>query len=201
MSLSKKIKETRTLNCAIEVRAEGEGESPVIAGYAALYNSRSENLGGFVETIRQGAFDEAAKRDDVRALINHDPNQVLGRSTSGTLRLMPDEKGLGIEIDPPNTQIARDLVELMRRGDVTQMSFSFSIRTEDQEWTQPPGDGTWLREIMRIDRLYDVAVVTYPAYPDTSAAVRTLMDSVIPNCEHKLASYRRSRLLDMFRVS
>ena len=201
-TMNKPEKEVRALPCKIELRAE-DGASPLITGYAALYGVRSENLGGFREVIMSGAFDEAAARDDVRALINHDSNHVLGRTTSGTLRLLPDAKGLGVEITPPNTQAARDLVELMRRGDVTQMSFSFSIRTEDQRWSQPAGEnGEWLREVTRIDRLYDVAVVTYPAYPQASAAVRALQQQKLASADVNVSrgAYARSRLLNIFRT-
>lgn len=158
---------------AKEVRLDTSGGAPKIRGYAAVFNTLSEDLGGFREQIATGAFTDALGSSDVRALINHDPNHVLGRSTSGTLTMREDATGLAVEIVPPDTQSARDLVELMKRGDVSQMSFAFTVGKEDQQWTRD-GSGPWLRTIKKVARLFDVSVVTYPAYPATSAAVRAL---------------------------
>jgi HK97 family phage prohead protease len=146
-----------------------ELEDRKIVGYAAVFDSPTDIGGFFREQIKPGAFAEALGRDDVRALINHDEDLVLGRNKAGTLRLEEDEKGLRIELDPPDTQYARDLIVSMERGDISQMSFAFIARK--QEWddtTDPP-----LRTILDVE-LFDVSVVTYPAYPDTSAAVRSL---------------------------
>lgn len=165
----------RRLLCK-EVRVDqAEGQAPVIRGYAALFNQLSEDLGGFREQLSTGAFSDAMANSDVRALINHDSNLVLGRNKSGTLALREDAAGLFVEITPPDTQAARDLIEVMRRGDVNQMSFAFTVAKEDQTWTRD-GTGPWLRTIKRVSRLYDVSVVTYPAYPQTSAAVRALQE-------------------------
>lgn len=157
-----------------ELRVErSETEAPKIRGYAAVFDSLSEDLGGFTERINAGAFAEAIRRDDVRALINHDPNLVLGRNRSGTLTMREDGSGLAVEITPPDTQAARDLLALMERGDVSQMSFAFTVSKEDQSWERS-GEGPWIRTIRRVARLFDVSVVTYPAYPATSAAMRAL---------------------------
>lgn len=169
-----------------EVRVEdGEGNKPVIRGYAALFNQLSEDLGGFREQLATGAFSEAIGNSDVRALINHDSNLVLGRNKSGTLAMREDASGLYVEITPPDTQAARDLVEVMKRGDVNQMSFAFTVAREDQTWTRD-GTGPWLRTIKRVSRLYDVSVVTYPAYPQTLAAVRALQEQT--DAEQALAA-------------
>jgi hypothetical protein len=149
------------------------GEAPRITGYAALFNVLSEDLGGFREQLATGAFSDSIGSSDVRALINHDSNLVLGRNTAGTLSMSEDATGLRVEITPPDTQVARDLVVSMQRGDVNQMSFAFTVNKEDQTWTRE-GTGPWLRTIKRVSRLFDVSVVTYPAYPQTSAAVREL---------------------------
>lgn len=170
--MSKEIE--RRILCR-EVRVDQSGEKPVIRGYAALFNTLSEDLGGFREQLAAGAFSDALSNSDVRALINHDPNLVLGRDRSGTLAMREDATGLQVEISPPDTQYARDLVEVMKRGDVSQMSFAFTVAKEGQAWTRD-GTGPWLRTIKRISRLFDVSVVTYPAYPQTSAAVRALED-------------------------
>ena len=137
-----------------------------VRGYAALFNSESEDLGGFIELIKPGAFDEAMN-DDVRALFNHDPNYLLGRTTSGTLKLFVDARGLGYEYDSPETTYANDLLELMRRGDVTQSSFGFTVKKDT--WIQR--GNVMFRFIEKVGRLYDVSPVTYPAYPATTVGI------------------------------
>ena len=164
----------RRIQCK-EVRLHDNAGTPTIRGYAAVFNQLSEDLGGFREQLTAGAFTDALGNSDVRALINHDPNLVLGRNKSGTLTMSEDATGLQVEITPPDTQAARDLVALMKRGDVSQMSFAFTVAKEDQAWTRD-GTGPWLRTIKRVNRLYDVSVVTYPAYPQTTAAARALED-------------------------
>lgn len=154
-----------------------DGEAARIVGHAAVFNSLSEDLGGFREMIAPGAFAEAVGRDDVRALFNHDSNIVLGRTKAGTLKLSEDERGLLSEIFLPDTTQARDLAVSMKRGDVTQMSFAFSVRKEDQDWKRN-GDGPWERTIRKVARLYDVSPVTYPAYPQTDAAVRCMNEFI-----------------------
>jgi HK97 family phage prohead protease len=152
--------------------ARADGEPIRVRGYAAVFGQLSEDLGGFREQIQAGAFSDRLS-DDVRALVNHDPNQVLGRTAAKTLTLSEDLRGLAVEITLPDTQIARDLSVSMERGDVTQMSFAFTVGREDQAW-QRDGAGPWVRTIKKVSRLYDVSVVTYPAYPQAEAALRSL---------------------------
>jgi|YNPMSStandDraft_1061717.scaffolds.fasta_scaffold00175_9 hypothetical protein len=157
-----------------ELRAEvSESEPVTLTGYAAVFNRWSEDLGGFREMILPGAFTETIKNADVRALINHDPNLVLGRTVSGTLKLEEDEIGLRAEIKLPNTQYANDLVLMMKRGDINQMSFGFSVSESGDRWYEE--DGELRREIVNVGRLYDVSVVTFPAYPQTIAQARDVM--------------------------
>ena len=144
-----------------------------IVGHAAVFNQWSEDLGGFREQIAPGAFAEAINADDVRALFNHDTNQVLGRNRSKTLTLLEDSRGLMSEIILPDTQLARDLEALMKRGDINQMSFAFHVNKEDQTWKKA-GEEPWERTITKVSRLYDVSVVTFPAYPQTDAAIREM---------------------------
>lgn len=152
----------------LEARSDGEG-APKLVGYAAMFNVEA-NIGGyFREMIAPGAFAKAIGTDDVRALFNHDSNIVLGRNKAGTLILSEDAAGLRVEIDPPDTALARDLMVSMQRGDITQMSFGF-VATR-QEWDDT-GDLP-LRTILEAE-LMDVSVVTYPAYDDTQIAVRSL---------------------------
>ncbi len=163
-------RELRTYGTA-ELRVAAAAGQPRIGGYAAVFNQLSEDLGGFREQIGPGAFARVL-RDDVRALFNHDPSLVLGRTRAGTLRLTEDDHGLGYEVDPPATRAAEDVLELMRRGDVTQSSFAFTVLRD--EWQLLP-DGTAIRTVLEVERLYDVSVVTYPAYPQTSSAVRSAL--------------------------
>jgi HK97 family phage prohead protease len=152
------------------VRAKDGGQIPTIVGYAAVFNKRSVDLFGFYEEVAPGAFtDTLAAGDDVRALWNHDPNIVLGRTKSGTLALREDDTGLWCEITPPDTQQARDAVALIERGDVDQMSFSF--RVLEDKW-RIDADESYVRRLVTV-KLYDVAPATFAAYPDTSIGVRS----------------------------
>jgi HK97 family phage prohead protease len=141
-----------------------------------------------LERVRPKAFDAAlSRKDDVRGLFNHDPSHVLGRLSAGTMRLAVDARGLRYEIDPPDTQSGRDVLELIRRGDVSGSSFSFSV--DDQDWEERP-DGTEVRTIKSVT-LYDVGPVTFPAYEAASTAVRSASD-----CESarvSLETWRRNR--------
>ena len=120
-----------------------EGAQPKMYGHAAMFDSLSGDLGGFREQIAPGAFSKSLESADIRALFNHDSNIVLGRNKAGTLRLKEDKNGLAIEIDPPDTQAARDLMVSMQRGDINQMSFGF--RTITDKWEKR--DGEWLRTL------------------------------------------------------
>jgi len=150
------------------------GKPPRIVGHAALFDVWSDDLGGFRERIRPGAFTKTLKEADVRATFNHDPNYVLGRTRAETLVLREERKGLHSEVFPPDTAWARDLMTSMARGDITQMSFKFG--TIIDRWSEKPNrDGLLERNLEEV-RLYDVAVVTFPAYPATDAAVRSVVE-------------------------
>lgn len=151
-----------------ELRAEPEARK--LAGYAAVFNSLSHDLGGFREVIRPGAFARALDMD-VRALWNHDSNHVLGRTTSGTLRLREDDHGLYMEVDLPDTTMGRDVYAMVQRGDVDQMSFSFSVNEGGDEWRKEGKQQ--VRELVDV-ALYDVSPVTYPAYEATTVSARAL---------------------------
>ena len=162
--------ERRTFEASIKVEYRGDDKTPVISGHAAVFNKLSENLGGFREKIDPGAFVDVLN-DDVRALYNHDPNLIHGRTTSKTLRIDEDKTGLAYEVDPPDTQSARDLIVSMERGDVNQSSFAFTV--EEDSWDEDD-DGRIVRTIKKIKRLFDVSPVTYPAYPDATVGLRGL---------------------------
>lgn len=167
-------KEIRTFELQ-EFRVDTVDERPRIRGYAAVFDKKSEDLGGFREDIKPGAFAETLKKADVRALFNHDPNYVLGRNKSGTLSLAEDEKGLSIDIDPPDTQFARDLMVSINRGDINQMSFGFI--TKKDSWENLDDDSKRLRHLEEVE-LLDVSPVTFPAYPQTSVAVRNYVQEI-----------------------
>jgi HK97 family phage prohead protease len=163
-------REQRITADGVEVRGGADGAGPVIAGYAAVFDSMSEDLGGFREVIRRGAFKKTIKEADIRALWNHDPNYVLGRKSAGTLAIREDDHGLAFEVTPPDTQWARDLLTSIERRDVTQMSFAFSAIRD--KWAK--GDGAQTRELLEV-RLFEVSPVTFPAYPATEANLRSLI--------------------------
>ena len=122
--------------------------------------------------------------NDVRALFNHDPNHILGRTKSGTLRIGIDETGLTYELNPPDTTIGRDLVVMIGRGDITQSSFGFRIAKDGDRWDEDE-EGRLIRTITRVAELFDVSPVTYPAYPDASIGMRSLMRWKIANRQCK----------------
>lgn len=165
-------REQRLFETALELCSMDDSDNmSKIIGHGAVFNKRSENLGGFREIIAPGAFDDVLN-DDCRAFFNHDPNFILGRTTSGTLRLGVDERGLNYEVDAPMTQTIRDLVLTpMQRGDITQSSFGFRIK--DDDWEEDD-EGVIIRTVHRVQRLFDVSPVSIPAYPDAASAVRSL---------------------------
>lgn len=166
-------KRTADMPVAFEVRKDEDGnEKKFITGYASVfYNGKPETefrlAKDFVERVAPNAFDEALKRDDVRALFNHDSNQVLGRSKSGTLKMSVDKRGLKYEIEIPDTQSGRDTLTSIKRGDISGSSFSFSVEKESFEEL----DDVTVRTVEAV-KLYDVGPVTYPAYAGTDAQAR-----------------------------
>jgi HK97 family phage prohead protease len=158
-------KETRAIDADFEIREADNGMTFV--GYAAKFNSRSENLGGFIETIQPGAFKRSLKaRNDVKLLVNHDAGRVLASTRSGTMRLTEDSIGLRVEADLPNTTDGRDMAELLRRGDLSSMSFGFSVIKDS--WST---DGS--ERSLHSVRLFETSIVAFPAYQATEASVRS----------------------------
>jgi uncharacterized protein len=150
------------------VQVETRSGSPAkLRGHSAVFDTLSEDLGFFREKIRPGAFAKSIGHDDIRALFNHDANLVLGRTKSGTLALSEDARGLYMEVRPPDTQVARDLVTSIKRGDVDQQSFQFEV--VDDDWRTE--GGMEIRELIEV-KLYDVSPVTFPAYTATDVQVR-----------------------------
>lgn len=175
-----------------ELRAS-VGDDGKISGYAAVFNSLSEDLGGFKEIITADALNGVIEQSDVFAVLDHDMARgVLARSKQGigTLKLSVDSKGLRYEFTPPDTPLGKEVTESIRRGDITGSSFAFSVESDD--WSK---DYT-LRTIRKIRRLYDVSPVYQPAYEGTSVALRSL-ESAKEEAKKALAKYyedKRSKL-------
>ena len=157
----------------LEPRLAGDGAGTKIVGYAAVFydgtpGTEYELWPGVRERIMPGAFDRAIVEDDVRALFNHDPNMVLGRTSSGTCILTVDRVGLKYSIDAPDTGCGIDTRKLIARRDITGSSFAFEIEEEKWIWE---ADGSEIRELW-VCGLFDVGPVTFPAYEATTAGVR-----------------------------
>lgn len=145
-----------------------DNEKMIVEGYALRFNTLSNDLGGFVETISPQALKDA-DLSDVRCLIDHDSSKVLGRTTSETLSLNIDDEGLYFRCQLPDTSYSRDLYENIRLGNINQCSFGF-ILDEDGDTIEKRDDGLFKRTLNKIKSLFDVSVVTYPAYNDTDVA-------------------------------
>jgi len=161
----------------VEERDDG---TPVITGYAAVFYQQGESgtefelMPGMVERIGRDAFTRAiSEGDDVRGLFNHDPTLILGRTKAGTMRLRVDDRGLRYEIDPPNTQFARDAITSIRRGDVDGSSFSFNVRKEEFQHEEERAV-----RILQDVSLADVGPVSFPAYGSASSGIRALPEEI-----------------------
>lgn len=179
-----------------ELRASDEGEAPRLEGYASVFSTRTD-LGWFSEEVAPGAFSDVLG-DDVRALFNHSPDHVLGRTRAGTLRIAQDERGLRYSVDlNPDDPDAMKLYGRVKRGDITGSSFSFTVAEDAWDYDQDPAH----RTIKRIGQLYDVAPVTFPAYDaamvsarakDAAAKERAPVETPKP-----ISHEARERLLDL----
>jgi uncharacterized protein len=161
METDNRAPEQRTVDVDVEA-IDTRGRT--LHGYAAVYGVESEDLGGFRERISPGAFRNVLDAD-VRALLNHDPSQVLGRTRSGTLRLFDEPRGLRFEVDLPDSPLGENVREAVRRKDIDGASFRF--RVDQETW-----DGD-LRTIESVKELKDVTVATFGAYPAASVELRT----------------------------
>jgi HK97 family phage prohead protease len=178
--------EQRTIDVDVEAL---DTRGRTLTGYAAVYGVESSDLGGFTERIAAGAF--AGVMDaDVRALLNHDPSQVLGRTKSGTLRLTDEQRGLRFECDLPDSPLGQNVREAVRRGDVDGASFRFKVGEEDWD-----GD---MRTVKSVAELHDVTVATYGAYPDASVELRTRpqKDNAADNAEKDTTMDNETRTTD-----
>jgi len=157
----------------LQVEQRAEGEPKQITGYAAVYDKDSENLGYFTEVIRQGAFTKSLKQlPDVRALLGHNPEAIVGRTKAGNLTLTEDDKGVRMSLTPISTTDGEKALEWVKSGVVDGMSIGFRVVTD--RWSMKGGKN--YREILEAE-LFEVSLVAWPAYKDTSASVRGLEDA------------------------
>lgn len=173
---------------AVELRAAVEGNT--LTGYASVFGQVAK-VGGHYEQIAPTAFDAVLERADPRFLLNHDPTLLLGRRSSGTLRLEADEHGLAFAVDLPDTAAGRDVRELTRRGDLDGGSFAFIPGAD--AWTRAP-DGLQLRTHTDLADLLDLSVVTYPAYEGAAVALRALTFTARPSGRSRLIRARHAAL-------
>ena len=166
--------EVRSIVSDLAIRQQEDGKpSRVITGYASKFETWSEPIyGWFVEKIARGAFEKTDMSDGIM-VFNHDISGVLARTTSGTLKLTVDEVGLRFEFDSPETTLGNDMLELVRRGDISKCSFKFVVETDEWRYADDKNKLEYdERTVKSIAKLYDVSLVTYPAYKDTEASVR-----------------------------
>lgn len=162
------IKRFKALDSKLEIREEANQEEYIIAGYFAVFNQETELYPGVFESIDRGAFKNSIN-GDIRALINHDTSLVLARTTSNTLTLKEDAKGLygEIKINPYDTD-ALNIYERVKRGDVSQCSFGFTITQEEADYREDGSAHFILKDLI----LYEVSVCTFPAYEGTEVEAR-----------------------------
>lgn len=177
----------------VELRIEGDGGDREIFGYAAVFYDPADPGTEYrlwediVERIMPGAFDASlAAPDDVRILFNHDPNQILGRTTAGTATVGVDEKGFWFRVKPGDTTTGRDVSASIERGDVDGASFSFKVPEGGVRYRQAP-DGTYIREVLTALPVYDGGPVVFPAYETAISGYRT-REQVAIECRATLAA-------------
>lgn len=155
------------------------GDTPQLIGYASIFNQEAEIYGLWRETVARGAYKKTIKEHDIRALWNHNTDNVLGRNKAGTLALAEDDHGLKVEIDPPDTQAGRDAVTSIKRGDVSQMSIAF--QTIKEEWKIPENKRELPLRTVKEAKLFEVSPVTFPAFEGTEIGARSGL--YLPNGE------------------
>jgi HK97 family phage prohead protease len=167
--------ERRVAQGARMIRSKGDGH---IEGHAAVFDQKfvlwDSASYSVVEIVKPGTFTRALRENhDVRCLFNHDPGKLLGRTASGTMELRQDEVGLYFDCQPPDTEVGRDVVALVKRGDISGASFSFTVTKETIREKKLNGKDVRIREIEDVD-LFDAGPVTYPAYIGTDVSARAL---------------------------
>lgn len=186
-------KEIRAINSKIEIRQE-EQKKDKIVGYALKFNTWSNNLGGFKEIIDRNALDNC-DMNDVRALIDHNTQKILGRTTNNSLKLTIDDVGLRFECIPSDTTYARDLIENMKNGNINQCSFAFALNYDNnncENWEYDEEEGIYKRTLKDIKEIFDVSCVTYPAYDNTECVVA---QRTLKNLKEDLEKHKQNELI------
>lgn len=177
------VRLTAGADLRVQPAARKNRSGPTLKGYAVVFNSFSHDMGGFLERVLPGAFRDTLKQRDVLFLYAHDHSALLGRTSTGSLELREDARGLFFQMHLPDTQLARDLAELVSVGDLNKMSFGFVAR--EDVWSL---EGTkTLRTLRKVD-LFEISIVPEPAYEQTSVALRVVLDAVL---SAELAARRR----------
>lgn len=164
---------TEIRNTTFQVIANEDDEKRTVEGYALLFGVNSDNL-GFEEVIERGALDGVLGKSDVFALLNHDRSKgILARAKSGngSLSLEVDSKGLKYRFEAPKTALGNELLENLRRGEIDQSSFAFTVADGGEKWERQK-NGIWKRTISKFERIYDVSPVYNAAYSKTSVYMR-----------------------------
>lgn len=175
MAQENEKRELRAISSPIEIREEGEKR--LVEGYAALFNTASDRL-PFEERISEGAFDGVIEKSDVMALLNHSNERgILARSKYGvgSLALSIDEKGLRYSFEAPKTSLGDELLEGIKRGDISESSFAFDVK--EDHWEKDKETGKWKRAILQVGNLYDVSPVYTAAYSATSVYMRGMEEA------------------------
>lgn len=173
-----------------DIRAEDGDKGRILRGHAAVFEKLTQPMGWiekFREKIARGAFANSIKNDDVRALWSHNIDYVLGRTSNNTLTLREDDKGLAFDLDLPDTQWGRDAYTLIKRGDVTGMSFGFSVKAD--EWVKGEEGKPHIRTLKEI-KLYEISPTAFPAYEQTDVSARDI-DKMISDLERSWAEEER----------
>ena len=183
--------ERQVRSVPLDITTREDGDSHIIEGYFAVFNSNYDIAPGMSESIAPGAFSSSIS-GDIRALINHDTSMVLGRTKAGTLELREDSRGLwGCISINPNDGSAMDMYARVKRGDVDQCSIGFAIRSEDTD-ISPNGDVHWtIKDV----ELFEVSCCTFPAYEETNISARTAERDAIIERERQAWQERAKRRL------
>lgn len=163
------MKEVRMVTDNITAKPDGR----TVEGYAVVFNSESRDLGGFTEVIQPNALEGVIDKSDILCLLNHNEDKgVLARSNKGTgsLTLEVDDIGLRYSFEAPNTSLGDELLEGLKRGDISNSSFAFTVGSDT--WTKKE-DGSYLRTINTIKQIFDVSPVYFPAYDATTVKADT----------------------------
>lgn len=170
----------------LEIRSlkTDNNDEKIIEGYAIVFNQKSKKMGNFYEVISKNALDNV-DLSDVKCLLDHDYSKILGRTKSKTLELSVDEKGLKFKCVLPQTSYADDLYELVNRSDVNECSFGFKVNEADKtaQTIKKMNDGSYLRTVNKIQTLFEISIVSLPAYSNTTAQIKRDFDNAVQQFE------------------